>query len=63
MCLKYSIGLFKAHSKDAIYHVLAKSLKFSTTKMQCLLGNHEDFNRVVTGPWVKIRGEQIFFGK
>jgi len=34
MCLKYSIGSLKTHSKDAIYHMLDKALKFSATKMQ-----------------------------
>jgi len=47
MCLKYSIGSLKAHSKDAIYHMLAKTLKFSTTRMQRVQDNHEDFIRVV----------------
>jgi len=43
MCLKYSIGSLKTHSKDAIYHMITKALKFSTTKMQCAQDNQEDF--------------------
>ena len=27
--------------------------------MQRMLDNHEDFDRIVTGLWVKVRGEQI----
>ena len=30
---KYSIGSFKTHSKDEIYHMLGKAPKFSTTEM------------------------------
>ena len=33
MCLKYNIGSLKTRSKDVIYHMLDKTLKFSTTKM------------------------------
>jgi len=47
MCLKYSIGLVKTHSKDEIYHMLAKTLKFSDTKIQCAQDNQEDFTLVV----------------
>jgi len=43
MCLKCTVGSLKPHSKDAIYHVLAKTLKFSTTKMQCAQDYQEDF--------------------
>ena len=32
MCLKYSIDSLNTHSKDAIYHMLAKTLKFFTTR-------------------------------
>jgi len=53
MCLEYSIGSLKTHSKDAIYYMLTKALKFSTTKMQCLLDNHKDFDRVVMRLWVR----------
>jgi len=47
MCLKYNIDSLKTHSKDAIYHRLDKTLKFSTTKMQCAQDDQEDFIRVV----------------
>ena len=43
MCLKYIVGSLITHANDAIYHMLAKSLKFSTTKMQCTKDNQEDF--------------------
>jgi len=57
MCLKYSIGSLKTNSKDAIYHMLAKTLEFSTTKMQCAQSNQEDFIRVVT--WArKVKGKE-----
>ena len=51
MCLKCSIGSFKTHSKDAIYYMLDKALKFSITKKQCVQDNQEDFDKVVT--WAK----------
>jgi len=41
-----------------IYHKLDKSLKFAITKNANTLDNHENFNRVVTGLRVKVRGEQ-----
>jgi len=60
MCLKYNIGSLRTHSNDAIYHMLAKVLKFSTTKMHCAKYNQEDFIWVVT--WAKVgeRSEQMF---
>jgi len=36
---EYNIGSLKTHFKDAIYHRLDKTLKFSTTKMQCAQEN------------------------
>ena len=45
------MGLLKTHSKDAIYHMLDKALKFSITKMQCTQEDQEDFILVVT--WAK----------
>jgi len=57
MCLKYSIGSLKTHSKDANYDKLNKTLKFSTTKMQSSQGNQEDFTWVVT--WAKrVKGKE-----
>jgi len=57
MCLKYNIGSLKTHSKDTIYHMLAKTPKFSTTKMQCAQDNQEDFDRVVM--WAKrVKGKE-----
>ena len=47
MCLKYRIGSLKTYSKDAIYHILDKTLKFSTTKIQCAQDNQEDFLWVI----------------
>jgi len=44
---KFSIGSLKTHSKDVIYHKLAKTLKFSTTRMQYAQDNQEDFTWVV----------------
>jgi len=41
--------------KKQIYHKLAKTFQFPTTKMQNTLGNHEDFNRVLMGLWVKVK--------
>ena len=35
MCLKYNMGSLKTRSNDANYYRLAKTLKFSNTKMQC----------------------------
>ena len=35
MCLKYTAGSFKTQSSDTNYHILAKILKFSTTKIHC----------------------------
>jgi len=35
MCLKYNEGLLKTQSNEANYHMLAKILKFSITKIQC----------------------------
>ena len=43
-----------------INHKLEKILEFAITKNANTLNNHEDFNRVVTGLRVKVRGEQIF---
>ena len=37
----------KTKSTEFIYHRLAKTLKFSTTKMQCAQDNQEDFTWVV----------------
>jgi len=34
------------------------TLKFAATKMQPMLNNHEDIDRVGTGLWVKVRREQ-----
>jgi len=51
MCLKYSKISLKIHSKDANYHKLDRTLKFSTTKMQCVQDNQEDFTWVVM--WAK----------
>ena len=57
MCLKHITSSLKTHSKDVIYHMLAKTLKFSTTKMQYAQGNQEDFNRVVM--WAKkVKGKE-----
>jgi len=57
MCLKYSIGSLKTHSKDAIYHMLDKALKFSTTKMHYAQDNQEDFIRVVM--WARrVKGKE-----
>jgi len=36
-------GSVKAHSKDAIYHMLAKTIKFCNAKMQCAQDNQEEF--------------------
>jgi len=47
MYLKYNIGSLKTHFNDAIYHMLAKTLKFSTTKMKCTQDNQENFTWVV----------------
>jgi len=41
--LRYSIGSLKTRSKDAIYDMLAETLKFSTTKMQRAQDDLEDF--------------------
>ena len=57
MCLKDAIGSLKTHSKDAIYHILAKTLKFSATKIQCAQENPEDFDRVVTSGR-KVKGKE-----
>jgi len=38
---------------DAIYHMLAKVLKFSTTKMHCAKDNQEDFQGLYVG--LKVR--------
>jgi len=35
ICLKYIAGSLKTQINEAIYHMLVKILKFSTTKMQC----------------------------
>ena len=32
MCFQYSMGSLKTHSNDLIYHMIAKTLKFSTIK-------------------------------
>jgi len=45
--------------KNQIYHKLDKTLEFATIKMQNTLGNHEHFDRVVTGLWVKGSAQQI----
>jgi len=59
MSLKYRIGSLKTRSKDAIYHMRAKTLKFSTTKMKCAQDNQDDFiwvvmwaKRVKTKEWI-----------
>jgi len=51
MCLKYNIGLLNTYSKDAIYHTLAKTLKFSTTKMQYTEDDQKDLIWVLM--WAK----------
>jgi len=57
MCLKYSIGSLKIHSKDAIYHMLAKIVKFSTNKMQRAQDNQEDIIWVII--WAKrVKGKE-----
>jgi len=56
MCLKYNNGSVITQSNEAIYHKLAKILKFFTTKMQCAKDNQEDFIWVVM--WAKIRGKR-----
>jgi len=57
MCLKYSIGTLRTHSKDTTYHMPDKALKFHTTKMQCAQDNQEDFIWVVT--WArKVKGKE-----
>ena len=57
MSLKYSIGSVKTHFNDAVYHMLPKTLKFSTTKMQCVQDNQEDFIWVVM--WVRrVKGKE-----
>ena len=39
---------------------LTRFSKFAITKNANTLDNHEDFNRVVTGLTVKVRGEKMF---
>jgi len=56
MCSKYNIGSVKTHSKDAIYHKLAKTLKFPTIKMQCAQGNQENFIWVVM--WARLKKKE-----
>ena len=53
MCLKYIEGSLITYADDAIYHMLAKILKFSTTKMHCTKDNQEDF------AWVIMWAEQV----
>jgi len=45
--------------KHKICHKLDKTLKFVITKIQYMLGNNEDFDRVVMRLLIKVRGEQI----
>ena len=49
------------HSNDAIYHMLAKVLKFSTTKMQCTNRQSRGLSWVVM--WAKV-GKEVgkYFG-
>jgi len=47
ICLKYNISSLKTHSNNVNYHRLAKSPKFSITKMQCTYDNLDDFSWVV----------------
>jgi len=55
--LKYSIGSLKTHFNNAIYHMLAKTLKFSPTKIKCVENNQEDFIWVVL--WAKrVKGKE-----
>ena len=57
MYLKYSMDSLKTHSKDAIYHMLGKARKFSTTKMHYAQDNQEDFDRIVT--WARrVKGKK-----
>jgi len=57
MCLKYNIGSLKTHFNDTIYHMLAKTLKFSTTKMKCAQDNKENFTWIVV--WARrIKGKE-----
>jgi len=57
MCLKYSIGSLKTHCKDAIYDMLDKALKFSTTKIHCAQDNQEDFTWIVM--WaIRVKGKE-----
>jgi len=57
MCLKYSICSLKTHSKDANYHMLAKTLKFSTTKIHYGQDNQGDFIWVVM--WARrVKGKE-----
>ena len=58
MYLKYNTVLSNLISKNQFNHKLAKTLQFTTIKMQNTQNNHEDFNRIVTGLWVKARGKQ-----
>ena len=41
------MGSLKTYSKDANCHMLAKTFKFYTTKMQCAHDNQEEFRWVV----------------
>jgi len=47
ICLTYIIGSIKTHSNDAIYHMVAKILKFFNMKMECAHDNQEVFCWVV----------------
>jgi len=56
------VGSVKTQSNDAIYHMLAKILKFSTTKIQCLQDNQEVFFiGCNVGLQVGGRGGQMFW--
>ena len=46
--MRFSQILFQ---KNQIYHKLEKTLKFAATKMQNMLGNHKEFDKVVMDLW------------
>jgi len=63
MYLKYGLGSLKNHSKDVNYHMLTKTLKFATTKMQCAQDNQENF--IWVAMWarrVRERSQKMYLG-
>jgi len=52
--LNYITGSLKTHSNEATCHMLAKILKFSTTRIQCAYDNQEVFHGLSCG----LKGEE-----